>query len=152
MYILTAAVQSGAACFALIWIVSWAWLGTRNGTWPIFLHVIPWFEYFCTKHPDLNISARQKNSCGNRDSYMTRNIHLWGQQLSYPSYPLIVFSVTSTSNSIYWFTLTQLILDLRTFVYKFGCSQISALGGRAFGPNSSGRGHKSISYNCVGGV
>ena len=35
-------------------------------------------QYFCTKHPDLNITAREiKNQAGTRCPCLRRNIHLW---------------------------------------------------------------------------
>ena len=35
-------------------------------------------QYFCTKHPDLNITAREeKNNPGIPYPWITRNIHLW---------------------------------------------------------------------------
>ena len=35
-------------------------------------------QYFCTKHPDLNITAREiKNQAGTDCPCLRRNIHLW---------------------------------------------------------------------------
>ena len=67
-----------------------------------------------------------------------------GQQLSYPSNPLIVFSATSASNSIYWFTLTQFILDLRTFVTNSDVRRYLLWGGGPLGPTLLGGGTRAF--------
>ena len=78
--------------------------------------------------------------------------------LSYPSNLLIVFSATSASNTIYWFTLTQFILDLRTFVTNLDVSRYLLLlfffflWGGLWGPTLLGGGTRAFCRIGLRGV